>query len=142
MYVRYLKMLLKAGGNRLVAYPDICLKPGPTAEALEKTINYAIKPYKLPQFYVERLSSGCPVVGLNWEFHQVAWTCEAMFPNDNHVLRWGNMHVSAPRYDFIRQYRKMTQAQVKDLRMPGSISRPAGPPLHVTVTLRFGPERN
>lgn len=115
MFHQFLKMLIKEGSGHLVGYPDICLKPCATAEELEKAINYALKPFKLAKFYIEGLSRGCPVVGLNVEFHQNAWNCERIFRGSNrHMLTFGNMHINAgPNYVGQRQYRKMTKKQVK-----------------------------
>jgi len=116
MFAQYLKMLLKEGGGHLVAYPDIYLKPNATVEELEKTINYTIKPFKLAKFYIEGLRHGCPVVGLNSEFHQNAWTCESMFRGSSkHLVKFGNMHVnSRENYVGVHQHRTMTRNQVKE----------------------------
>lgn len=116
MFHQFLKMLLKEGDGHLVAYPDIYLIPCATVEELEKTINYILKPYKLAKFYIQGLSHGCPVVGLNSEFHQNAWTCESMFKGSSkHLTTFGNMHVNAGPLNYVgeRQYNTMTRKQVK-----------------------------
>jgi len=96
-----------------VVYPDIYLKLCPTCQELKEAINYAIKPFKLPHAYIEGLGRGCPIEGLNWEFHQFAWTCEQVFVGaDKHLVVYGNMNVNSPDYDFERQYRRMTRNQV------------------------------
>lgn len=116
MFHQFLKMLIKEGGGRLAAYPDIYLKPCATVEELETAINYVVKPFKLAKSYIEGLSRGCPVVGLNIEFHQNVWTCESMFQGScKHLVTLGNMHVNAgENYIGNRQYRTMTKKQLKE----------------------------
>jgi hypothetical protein len=115
MYDQCLKMLIKEGGGHLVGYPDIYLKLCSTADELRQAINYCVKPFKLPHAYIEGLGRGCPVEGLNWEFHQSVWTCEQIFIGANkRLVCYGNMHVNSPDYKFERQYRLMTANQVED----------------------------
>lgn len=114
MWKGALTCLIKGGCGELHGYPLILLIPAPTVEALETAMNYIIKPFKLVQMYREGLEKGCPVRGLNYEFHGLAWDIERLLPGSWIEERYGNMNTRARhRYIGIPQ---LTAAQVRIIR--------------------------
>jgi hypothetical protein len=96
------------------AYPDILLRRAPTAAALETAMNYAIKPKKLAETYIDGLTNGCPVSGLNYLFHQVVYGVEQQFPVGSMGAVLGNMSMkSGHRYIGRPPLAKMSPTQVE-----------------------------
>lgn len=102
-----------ARGALQYAYPDMLLQPAPVATALETAINYAIKPFKYPQFYLDALSHGCPITLLNYVFHQTVFGCETLFPVGCKGQKYGNMSQKSNRYIGVPQVKEMSRQQVK-----------------------------
>src|SRR5690606_17810828 len=80
------------------AYPDMLLKPAATGPALGSAINYAIKAFKYPQFYLAGLQNGCPITALNHVYHQNVFGCETLFPVGSQGQKYGNMSQKSNRY--------------------------------------------
>jgi hypothetical protein len=80
------------------AYPDILLRPALGPTGLESAINYVLKCFKVPEFYLTGLSNGCPVDMLNHVFHQTVYGCEALFPTSWSGEKYGNMNLKSKRY--------------------------------------------
>ena len=98
MWLGCAKLLRHHGGGELCAYPDIALHPLPTPAALERAINYVIKPFKLANWYLGGLQHGCPVRALNGEFYQTAFNNEFMLPGTTQGTVFGNMGQKSGRY--------------------------------------------
>lgn len=109
-----LTSFLKAGYGKLHGYPLILLIPAQDVESLETAMNYIIKPFKLVEIYRKGLANGCPVRGLNYEFHGLAWDIERLLPGSWKEERYGNMNTRARhRYIGIPQ---LSPTQVRTLR--------------------------
>jgi hypothetical protein len=86
------EILYREGDNRLWAYPDIALRPIPNKEDLVKAINYVFKPWPFAQHYIKALARGCPVEGLNLEFHTTYFGSHMLlhpFPLPSGLTKWG-----------------------------------------------------
>ena len=114
IWIGALTSFIKAGYGELHGYPLLLLIPAPTVEALETAMNYIIKPFKLVQMYREGLEKGCPVRGLNYEFHGLAWDIERLLPGAWREERFGNMNTRA-RHRYIGMP-SLTSAQVRTIR--------------------------
>lgn len=84
-----------ATGALEFVYMDIMLRPAPTPPDLRAAINYALKPFRFAEWYVEALRRGCPVVALNHEFHQVVFGAEQLFAVGAAGTMFGNMSMKA-----------------------------------------------
>ena len=91
-------LLRKQSGGELCAYPDILLRPLPTPAALKRAINYAIKCFKVANWYLDALKHGCPVGALNLEFFQMAFDCEFALSGTTQGTAFGNMSQKSGRY--------------------------------------------
>lgn len=109
-----LTCFVNAGVDELHGYPLILLIPAPNVAALETAMNYIIKPFKLVQMYREGLEKGCPVRGLNYEFHGLAWDIERLLPGSWKEERHGNMNTRS-RHRFIG-VPKLTPEEVRTIR--------------------------
>jgi hypothetical protein len=84
--------MFREGGNRLWAYPDIALRPIASAEEMKKTINYVFKSWNFAECYIDALGRGCPLVGLNLEFHTTYFGSERLlypFPSPSGLSKRG-----------------------------------------------------
>ena len=87
-----LRILHREGGGRLWAYPDIALRPIPSAEEMKKAINYVFKSWGFGKCYLDALARGCPLVGLNMEFQSTYFGSEHIlypFPDSSGLSRRG-----------------------------------------------------
>lgn len=84
--------MIKEGGGRLWAYPDIALRPIASPEEMKKTINYVFKSWNFAECYIDALARGCPLVGLNLEFHTTYFGSERLlypFPSPSGLSKRG-----------------------------------------------------
>ena len=87
-----LEILRREGGNRLWTYPDIALRPVTTPDEMVKAISYTFKAWPFAQHYIRALSRGCPVEGLNLEFHTTYFGSDELlhpFPSPNGLTKYG-----------------------------------------------------
>jgi len=92
MWLGAFNALLEAAGGDLWAYPDFYHRPLPTVESVKKAINYVFKPFRFAKAYIQGLQKGCPVVGLNMEFHTTFFDSEvipSLFPSPSGLSKYG-----------------------------------------------------
>ncbi|HZM03474.1 MAG TPA: hypothetical protein VFC44_10640 [Candidatus Saccharimonadales bacterium] len=114
MWFACLRRLLKAGSDQVYVYPDIVLRPIPTVEAMERAINYVIKPFKTAESYIDGLEHGCQVTGLNHAFAQTVFEAESLLNGPPQGYAFGNMGQKS-RGNYIGEPRrkKMSPIQLK-----------------------------
>ena len=86
------RLMLREGDGRLRAYPDIALRPIASPEEMKKAINYVFKPWNFAECYIDALTRGCPLVGLNLEFHTTYFGSERLlypFPSPSGLSKRG-----------------------------------------------------
>ena len=92
------KLLRHLGGGELCAYPDIAFEPIESKEALDRVINYTVKPFRFFDWYLSGLRHGCPVKELNREFYQTAFGFEHVLPSNQYGMAFGNLNQKAGPY--------------------------------------------
>ena len=87
-----LTLMHREGGGRLWAYPDIALRPISSDQEMKKAISYVFKPWDFAEVYIDALAHGCPLVGLNLEFHTTYFGSEHVLhpiPSPSGLSKWG-----------------------------------------------------
>lgn len=106
----------KAGGLEF-AYMDILLVPAPTVAALEKAMNYVLKPFKFAEWYIDGLQNGCSLIDLNYAFHDVVFGAEELLPVGAPGQKFGNMSMKAGGHYLGRPpLKEMSSQQLKVFR--------------------------